>query len=133
MAGSRSRSLTSLIPVDALPPASTRSGSQRKSGAGAAPTAWRPLFICRLTSPVRRTMPTSLPDVAISHRQTQSQLLRRCECAYTQVHQDSANMECWGTSTADAIALSLKNDSAVSRMWCDSERVAMLAAPGRRC
>jgi hypothetical protein len=45
MAGSRSRSLTLLSSVGALPSASTRSGSQRKSGAGAAPIAWRPLFI----------------------------------------------------------------------------------------
>jgi hypothetical protein len=51
--------LTSLISVGALPSASTRSCSQRKSGAGAAPMAWRPLFI-RVTDPVWRRMPTPL-------------------------------------------------------------------------
>jgi hypothetical protein len=52
MAGSRSRSLTLLSSVGALPSASTRSGSRRKSGAGAAPIAWRPLFICGYRSSV---------------------------------------------------------------------------------
>jgi hypothetical protein len=68
MAGSRSRSLTSLISVGALPSASTRSCSKRKSGAGAAPMAWRPLFR-RDCGPVTRSMPTSLrgADVAITH------------------------------------------------------------------
>jgi hypothetical protein len=41
-----------LISVGALPSVSTRSGSQRKSGAGAAPMARRPLFICGYRSSV---------------------------------------------------------------------------------
>jgi hypothetical protein len=113
MAGSRSRSLTSLISVGALPSASTRSGSRRKSGAGAAPMAWRPLFRCCNLVPG-----------------TQSQLLPDCKCAYTRNHQDSATMEVLTHFHQDEIALSLTNDSAIIRARCRSEHVAMLSRVG---
>jgi hypothetical protein len=129
MAGSRSRSLTLLISVDALPSAATRSGSQRKSGAGAAPMAWRPLYYPD-AGPLWRRVAAEL------HRNSgsccerassgASQLLRRWKCAYTQAHQDSATIEGAAGPPRKATALSFSNDSAVTRERCHLGLVAIV-------
>jgi hypothetical protein len=103
LAGSRNRSSTLLISVGALPSAPARSGSQRKSGAGAAPMAWRPLFT-RITTPVKAAnanvialqrepaTATGLRNCCNRASQVQSQLLGGLKYAYTPPNQDSATI-----------------------------------------
>jgi hypothetical protein len=120
MAGSRNRSLTALSSVGALPSASTRSCSQRKSGAGAAPIAWRPLFI-RVAGQSQMLQLCPKDAIAVA---TGLQV-----CIYS-AHQDSATITAAGPSTASMRALSSANDSADIRERCRSDRVAALRRVG---
>jgi len=94
MARARIRSSTLLISAGALPSASARNGSQQKSGAGAAPKAWRPL-LTRVTCERRRSMALALAGRSCCKRAAEihSQLRRGWKCAYTQPHQDSATID----------------------------------------